>query len=336
MRHYRSAQTHGACRKSISLYDQQNQLPEIKQIRPELKEVFAHVLRGPLTRLDKAFKAFFKGIRKYPRFKARRRYNSFTFPENEGFKIKDGKLRLSKIGDIKIIIDRPLEGHVKNLTITRTPTGKWFACFQVEVEPKPLPESSKAVGIDMGLKTFAALSDGTMIDNPRFFAQDAHDLARAQRKLSRLKKGTPEHKKARQVVARIYERIANKRRDFAHKLSRWLVDNYGIIVFEKLNIKGMIQHPKLSASISDAAWNLLITFTEYKAEEGGRLFTQVNPNGTSQMCSGCGVKVCKSLSVRVHSCPHCGLVIDRDLNAAINILRLGLQSLGISPESPSR
>lgn len=190
-----------------------------------------------------------------------------------------------------------------------------------------MPHSSEAIGIDLGLKSFATLSTGESIANPRFFRRQEKQLAKAQRKLSVAKKGNPECKKRRKAVAHIYERIANKRRDFAHKESRKLVNRFALIVFEKLNIKGLLKNHCLAKSISDAAWNQLVNFTQYKAENAGRKCIQVNPRNTSQMCSGCGDIVEKDLSVRVHECPACGLVLDRDHNAAINILTLGLQSL---------
>ena len=192
----------------------------------------------------------------------------------------------------------------------------------------PLPAISDAVGIDCGLERFATLSTGEHIDNPRFFRQGENRLAKAQKKLSAATKGTPERVKRRKVVACIYERIANKRRDFAHQESRKLVNRFAFIAFENLNIRGMLKNHYLAKSISDAAWNQLVRFTSYKAENAGRRAVQVNPRNTSQACSGCGSIVKKDLSVRIHSCSGCGLILDRDHNAAINILALGLQSVG--------
>ncbi|MEW6213205.1 MAG: transposase [Acidobacteriota bacterium] len=319
--------------KSITCYDQISQLPSIKEIRPDLNTVHSQVLQEVLRRLDKAFDAFFRRVREgerpgFPRFRARSRYDSFTYSQS-GFTIEHGKLRLSKIGKIKIKLHRPVEGKIKTLTITRTATGKWYACFSVECEPADLPFTLDRAGVDCGLKEFAVLSNGSLIANPRFFRTEEKELAKAQRKLSAAKKGSAERKKRRKVVARIHERIANKRRDFAHKESRKLTNRFGIICFENLNIRGMLRNHRLAKSIADAAWNCLVLFTTYKAESAGRCVVQVNPQGTSQMCSGCGEIVPKSLSVRLHSCSGCGLTLDRDHNAAINILRLGLQSLGV-------
>jgi putative transposase len=234
---------------------------------------------------------------------------------------------------IKITQHRSVGGKIKTLSIQRDAVGNWYACFSCEVEPKPLPESEWAVGIDVGLESFATFSSGEKIANPRFFRQDEKELAKAQRKLSKSEKGTPERARRRKVVAHIHQRITNRRKDFTHKLSRQLVNEYGIIAFEKLNNNGMLQNHYLAKSISDAAWNGLVQYTIYKAEDAGRSVVLVDPKGTTQRCSRCGRIVKKSLSVRVHSCPVCGLKIDRDENAAINILALGLESLGASPRS---
>jgi len=184
------------------------------------------------------------------------------------------------------------------------------------------------VGVDVGLSSFITMSTGEKIDNPRFFTEE-RALAKAQRRLSKCANDTPERRKALKAVHRVHERIANKRSDFAHQLSKTLVDRFGVIAFEDLNIKNMLQNHRLSKSISDAAWRMLVTTTQNKAVEAGSVVVLVDPRNTSQMCSRCGLKVPKSLSDRVHECPQCGLVMDRDENAAINILRLGLQSLRI-------
>jgi len=185
------------------------------------------------------------------------------------------------------------------------------------------------VGIDVGLESFATFSNGETISNPRFFREEEHELARAQRKLSKAPKGTPERKKALKVVQRVHERISNRRTDFAHQISHRLVDQFGFIAFEDLNILNMLKNHCLAKSISDVAWGMLVKATESKAAYAGSKVVLVDPRQTSQMCSRCGLIVKKDLSERIHRCPECGLSMDRDLNAAINILRLGLQSVGI-------
>lgn len=317
---------------SINYHAQAIQLPEIKNIREDIRGAHSQVLQEVLKRLDTAFEAFFRRLKTkektgFPRFRSRFRYHSFTFPQT-GFVIESGKLKLSRIGKVKIKLHRQIAGRIKTCTITKSATGKWFACFSVEIEAQPLPKSFAAIGVDVGLKEFAVLSNGEAIHNPKFFRQEEKRLAKAQRRLSKAAKGTPERKYRRKVVAFVHERIADQRRNFAHQESSKLVNQYGIIIFEDLNIRGMLKNHSLAKSIADAAWSQLVQFTTYKAENAGRCAKQVNPRSTSQRCSRCGEIVKKELSVRIHNCEGCGLVLDRDHNAAINILSLGLQTLG--------
>lgn len=329
--------------ESLGLYDTINLLPRWKAERPSLNIVHSQVLQNACVRVDLAFKAFFRRVKAgeqpgYPRFKGPGRYDSLTYPQyGNGARLEGRHLILSKLGSIKVVLHRPLEGTIKTVTIRRASTGKWYACFSVEVEPSPQPVPDAAVGIDVGLESFATLSNGEKIANPRFFRKDERALAKAQRRLARAEKGTPERAKRRKVVARIHERIANRRRDFAHQHSRTLVNRFGIIAFEDLNVQGMLEGrsgaapQRLAKSIADAAWKQFVQYTMSKAAEAGRRVVLVDPRNTSQRCSRCGQLVQKDVSVRVHSCPVCGLVLDRDENAAINILRLGLQSLGANP-----
>jgi len=327
--------------KSSSKYATNALLPAWKVDKPELTEVFSQTLQNVQERVDLAFMAFFRRVKSgeepgYPRFKGKGWYDSFTYPQL-GFKLNNGVLRLSKIGDIKIKLHRPIEGKIKRLTVRRAATGKWYACFSVEVIDLPkLPwKDGSLVGVDVGLESFATLSNGEKIANPRFFRTEEAELARVQRKLSKATKGTPERKKALKVVMRVHERIANKRYEFAHRISNQLVNKHGLIAFEDLNIKGMTKNHCLAKSIHDVAWNMLVTLTTYKAASAGSMVVLVDPRNTSKMCSRCGILVEKTLSDRIHNCPQCGLSMDRDWNAAINILRLGLQSVGIqSVEAP--
>ena len=340
--------------KSLSLYDTNKLLTIWKQEHPELRSVFSQVLQNVQERVDLAFKAFFRRVKAgekagYPRFRGYGWYDSFTFKQF-GFALLDtgtthqrkcNGLLLSKIGAIKIILHRPIEGKIKTLTIQRDTVGNWYACFACDVEPEPLPFNELAIGIDMGLECFAKFSYGGGIDNPRFFRRDEQTLAKVQRKLSKADarpstgRGTPERAKRRKAVQHIHQRIANRRKDFAHQKSRELVNAFGFMAFEDLRIKNMLQNHRLAKSISDAAWNQLIAYTTYKAENAGRVVVLVEPRNTSKQCSCCGEMVEKSLDVRVHACPVCGLVMDRDQNAAINILRLGLESLGCALEAPA-
>lgn len=325
--------------ETIGLYDTQAMLPDWKAERKTLKLVHSQVLQNVQVRVDLAFKAFYRRVKAgeepgYPRFKQFGRYDSMTYPQyGNGARLEGNRLILSKIGAVLITFHRPVEGRIKTVTLRRSSTGKWFVAFAVEQERNAtadVPEA--AVGVDVGLEKFATLSTGETIDNPRFFRGDEGDLKRAQRRLSEQPKGTPERARRRRIVARIHERIANRRKNFAHQHSRRLVNRFGIIVFEDLSITRMIKNHCLAKSIADAAWNQLATYTQYKAEDAGAAYIEIDPRGTSQGCSRCGAVVKKDLSIRVHQCPHCGLEIDRDLNAAYNILRLGLQSPGLRPQ----
>lgn len=326
--------------ENVSRYDTIKMIPQWKQDNPNLTSAYSQSLQEACTRVDLAFQAFFRRVKAgetpgYPRFKGADRYDSFTYPQS-GFRLLGKQLEISKIGLVKIRKHRGIEGTIKTLTIRRTATGKWYACFSCEVEPKPLPKTESVVGIDVGLESFATFSNGEKIENPRFFRKSEKALAKAQRKLSKQKNGTSERKKAKKVVAHVHEKTANKRRDFAHKTSRNIVNGFQVIALEKLDIKQMRESgfKGIRKSIGDVAWNQFVQFTQYKAEEAGREFVQVNPRNTSKTCSRCGQLVEKKLSTRVHVCPHCGLSLDRDENAAINILRLGIQSLGLSLEAP--
>jgi putative transposase len=238
-------------------------------------------------------------------------------------------LHLSKIGDIKIWLHRKVEGTIKRLTIRRSSTKKWYVSFFVEDAPKDaVPDSEKVVGIDVGISNFAVLSDGTFVENQRYLASCEEKLAKAQSKKDKLPHKSPERRKAAKKVSHIYERLGNLRDNFAHQLSHRIVNDYNIICLEDIDIKNLIEKkPYMAKSVLDASWNRFRTYVTYKAESAGRKVVMVNPAYTSQMCSSCGSIVKKDLSVRVHNCPKCGLVMDRDLNAAKNILRLGLQSV---------
>jgi putative transposase len=321
--------------ENIGRYDTIKMIPEWKSENPFLVNAYSQCLQEACTRVDLAFQAFFRRCKAggealgYPRFKGDW-YKSFTYPQS-GFRLVSEKiLWLSKIGDVRIKLHRPIDGEVKTLSIKRDMLGKWHACFSVEVEYDPLPLTDKLIGIDLGLNSFAVYSDGQVIDNPRFFRRDEKELAKAQRKLSGCRKSSPEWHKHKRVVQHIHQRITNRREDFAHKLSKQIVDTHQFIALEDLKIADMQDgnFRSMNKSIGDASWRKLIQYTQYKAEKAGRTCVLVDPKNTTQMCSGCGEIVQKDLSVRTHECPHCGLVLDRDHNAARNILARGLSCLG--------
>jgi putative transposase len=323
----------------ISWYESKARIPVLKQERPTLKQVHSQVLQNVTERVELAFQAFFRRVREhaeepgYPRFKGKGRYDSFTFPQS-GFSLThDNRVCLSKIGSIKMVYHRPLKGKVKTCTIRRSSTGKWYVCFAVEVEPLRLPEVPSQVGIDVGLKTFATLSDGTEIENPRFFRKEEKALAKVQRKHSKLAKGTPQRVQHRKAVARVHERIAFRRANFTHQASRKIINSYGVIAVEDLHVNRMVHNHCLAKSIADASWSAFFSQLHSKAEEAGRLYIAVNPAYTSQTCSRCGHRQKMPLKERVFACPCCHVHLDRDLNAALNICALGLQGLGFSVEA---
>ena len=299
----------------IGKYDQMKSLTRNKT--EYQKQVYAQVLQDVLKRVDRSYKNFFDGAG-YPRFQGRNRYDSFTYPQI-GFKIIDNKLKLSKIGLIKTIQHRTIEGKIKTCTIKRD-VDQWYATFACEIDNIPLPPTNKSIGIDVGLNSLITTSTGEQIPPPKFLRKSEHQLKKAQRQLSRKKKGSSNRNKQRVEVAKIHRHIRNQRKDFNHKLSHQLIQSCDTIVFEKLQISNMVKNHNLAKSISDASWYQLITFTQYKAEYAGRNVELVDPRNTTQNCSGCGTKVPKDISVRTHQCPKCNLTLDRDHNAAINIL----------------
>ena len=326
-------------KSSINYYDQVNTLKKRKKDKGYLTAVHSQVLQDVLKRLDKSFQNFFRRVKKgekpgYPCFKLRDRFNSFTFPQS-GFKISAGKLILSKIGAIKLIQHReiPAKGIIKTCAIKRD-MGQWYVTFvvelpEIEVEKE---EIKSAVGIDLGLTDIATLSNGNKIDNPKWLRVGEKKLAKEQRRLARKKRSSSKRKKQKMIVANTHRKIRNQRKDFHHKISKELVVGYDLIVFEDLQIKNMVKNPYLAKSISDASWNQLVSYTSYKAESTGKIVKLVNPKGTSQLCSRCGMEVKKTLAVRTHKCPYCGLVMDRDENAAINILNRGLAKYVTAPQ----
>jgi putative transposase len=333
--------------RTVSYYDSKARLPVLKAERPSLKKVHSQVLQNVTERVELAFQGFFRRVKDhaedpgYPRFKGYGRYDSFTFTQS-GFSIvsvpqtasPDARVRLSKIGSVKMVYHRPVKGTVKTCTIRRSSTGKWYVSFSCEGAPLRLPETPSPVGIDVGLKTFATLSNGEEMAHPRFFRKEEKALAKVQRKQSNLAQGSPERRKHRKVVARVHERIKFRRDNFTHQQSRQFIDRFGVICVEDLHVKRMTHNHCLAKSIQDAAWSGFFDKLFSKAAEAGRTALKVNPAYTSQDCSRCHHRQKMPLSERVYHCPCCLLAIDRDLNAAKNICAVGLHSLGLALEAP--
>lgn len=353
--------------ESISFYGQKRDLVEIKEVlRPEYQEIASHVLQDVLLRLEKAFRAFFRRMKNgeqpdYPRFQGRNRYDSFTYPDGAGWKLdanarppdKKGmvrvNLRLTKIGTVKLHLHRDLAGRIKTLTIKREGE-HWYAIFTCEIgKPEALSVSHEDVGIDLGVTHFAALSTGEFIENPRHYRRAEKRLKKLQRALSRKKRGSHRRKKAVQAVAKAYRKIRNQRADFLHKESRKLVNQYQVIALEDLRVKNLIKAPApkqdengqylpngasakagLNKSILDAGWSMFTEMVSVKAASAGRTVILVDPFKTSQVCSQCHKEgPHKDLAERVHTCVYCGLVLDRDTNAALNILQAAHQQLSV-------
>ena len=332
-------------KSSLSCFEQHKHIKTWAEENEYLPRVHSQVLQNVAVRVDLAFKAFFRRCKAgetpgYPRFHGRGRYDSYTHPQS-GFALLDDAVRLSKIGVVRAIVHRHIEGKIKTCTIRRQ-NGKWFACFAIEAETVPLApngeaqRSASAVGIDVGLTSFATLSTGEQIENPRFYRKDEKALAKAQRRMSKFEKGTKERHRARKVVSRIHERIRNRRHNFAHQTARKIVNRFGVIAVEKLNVKGMQKNHGLAKSIGDAAWTQFRNVLAVKAESAGRAYIEIDPRYTSQDCYQCGYRTQKKLSERWHHCPMCSASLDRDHNAALNILSVGLHRIGIqSVEAPA-
>ena len=311
----------------ISYYDTKKMLPIWKAGNPALGQVYSQVLQNVSERVELAFQAFFRRVKAgeeevgYPRFKGYGHYDSFTYTQS-GFKLIGDKLTLSKIGDVHIKLHRPICGTVKTLTIRRDAAGNFYACFSCEVETAMLEPTSKSVGIDLGLTTFAYFSNGDKIKRQRWMKKDADDIARLQRRKEQFAKESVERRKVIHALDHAHQRVSNRRRNFAHQESRKLVNQYQFIAFEDLNIQEMQSNGDKTyhRGIADVAWGQFVQFTTYKAANAGRVVVRVNPKHTTQLCSGCHALVPKDITVRIHDCPHCGLV----LNATITPLSIFL------------
>lgn len=315
--------------KGVRWLGQQSQLPAIKEARPEFKNIHAHTLPAVLIRLNRSFQNFFRRVKQgdtpgFPRFKGRHRFNSLVFTPC-AFKVEGDRVKISKVGAVKIKMHRELPENHGTLFLKQI-CGAWYACFSCEVEPQPLPKSDAAIGIDVGLESFAVLSDGTVIQNPRYYQNAQRALRVAQRRVARRKKGSHRRRRAVEILQKIHEHVTNQRKDFQHKLSHRVVQQWGIIAVEDLNGKGLAGG-MLAKSVHDAGWSNFLSMLAYKAARAGRQFVDVNPSGTSQTCL-CGASVRKLLSDREHVCTECGLVAPRDLVSAQVILqRAGTQPL---------
>ncbi|MCF4969892.1 RNA-guided endonuclease InsQ/TnpB family protein [Nostoc sp. CMAA1605] len=331
----------GEIPQKVDYYTQALLLKQTSYLFPEYKNIYADCQQQNLMRLDKAWKRWLvpdkKGKRGgRPRFKKRGDICSFTFPRvnspKAGAHLTGSILRLSKIGEVEVILHRPIPDgfEIKQATILKKADG-WYVSFSLEdktvPESIPIDEIKTATGIDVGLEKFLTTADGQSIEVPQYYRKAQATLARQQRKLARKTKGSKNYQKQASKVSKIHLHIARQRKEFHYQVAHWLVNSYDLIVFENLNIKGLAR-TRLAKSILDVAWGAFLQIMQAVAVRRGKHMRGVDPRGTSINCSGCGARVEKTLSVRVHSC-ECGLVIDRDWNSALNLLKHGSVGLPI-------
>ena len=320
---------------SISRFEQEAELKDIRAAFPEYEAIHSHVLQDVLARLDRTYQAFFRRLQRgekagFPRFKGSNRYHSFSFKEyGNGARLDNGVLVLSKVGRISVHWSRPLEGTPKTITVSKEADGWYVAISCAEVPVQPLPSTGQETGIDLGLESFATLANGQPIFTPRYYRKAQAYLRRCQRRVARRRKGSHRRAKAVKLLAKAQQHIARQRRDFHHQQARKLVQAYDVIYHEDLRVANMLRNHCLAKSISDAGWGAFLSILAFKAASAGKQVVAVNPAFSSQRCSGqgCGAIVQKGLSVRWHACPECGTSLHRDHNAALNILQLGQATL---------
>jgi putative transposase len=297
--------------RKLSQKDTQALIVKLKTEKTELEQVYSKVLQMVNYQLwgnIRALSAMKNNGRKIGKLRFKGQWFKTLNFNQSGFRIEGKKLFLSKVGAITVKLHRPTEGVVKGVFVKRELSGKWFAIFQCENIVMPLAKNSEVIGLDVGMKHFLSDSDGRQIENPKFYRRSLERMQKAHRAVSRKKKGSKNRAKARVKLARVYDKVVNQRDDFLHKLSRFYINNYAVIIVEDLNIKGMVRNHNLAGKILDASWGKFLQMLSYKAENAGRALMKVNPRGTSREYK--------------HG------ELDRDYNASLNILERGLAGLG--------
>lgn len=316
---------------AIRWAEQSRQLTELRAEDVFARSVPRAIQEAVIKRVEITYQAFFRRVKNgdtpgFPRFRTRQRYKSFEYSSDarKPSPLRGDKLIVYGVGSCRVRLSRPVEGAIRTVRIIRRADG-YYAQLVCKVEkPVSLPKTNQSIGVDVGIESFATLSTGEQVENPRFTEKAEASLAKAQRKLSRKKKGSQNRKKARLVVAQKHLKVARARRHFHYQVANNLVKRFDSIFVESLNMQGMVKNPYLAKSITSAAWFSFFRILTFKAEDAGREVKRVNAKYTSQICSGCGLMVRKKLSRRKHICPECGLDIHRDHNAALNIRSRGL------------
>ena len=307
-------------------------LTQCRHALPDMAEVPANLQRWTLKRIDDAFQGFFHRLKArsgkagFPRFRGKGRWEAFGFSEFIGIRFDGKRLRfIGMPGELKLHLHRPLpdEADIRSCVFRRDGAG-WFICLHIAVATPPKRTVASAIGVDLGLKVFAYCSDNVVIPNPRIARRAENELRRRQRALSRCERGSHRRHKVRAQVARLHRKITDTRNTWLHRKSAALVQRADLIAVEDLNVSNRVRHPTLARSIADASWSRFVSMLDYTVEKTGGHLIRVDPRNTSQNCSGCHELVPKSLVVRTHACPSCGLVLDRDYNASLNILRAGM------------
>ncbi len=323
------------CGVTLTCYQQQAELKDLRAELPDYAAIHSHILQDVLARLDKTYQAFFRRVKAgqapgFPRFHGRNRYHSFTYKEyGNGARLDNGFLVLSKIGRVALRWSRPLDGRPKTVTVSHEADG-WYAIFScADVPAQPLPPTGRETGIDVGLKVFLITADGAVVENPRLHRRGEKKLKKAQRVVSRRKQGSHGRRKAVGHLQRAHQPVKRQRPGFHHKTALALLRQYDTIYLEDLQVANMVRNRHLAKSIADAGWVQFRTILAAKAACAGRRVVAIPAQYTSQDCSGCGTRVPKSLSVRTHACTSCGLVLDRDENAARNIQWAGQALRGV-------
>ena len=334
------AENKGKEKQSLNYYDMAKMLTELKQ-QPDtiwLKESNSQALQQSLRHLDNAYNNFFNNGFKFPVFKKKSGKQSFSVPQNFGIDVKANRLNIPKLSPLKITLHREIEGQMKSITVSKTSSGKYFASVLCEIEKDIKPKQiGGEIGIDLGLKSFLVTSKNERVDPPKFLRKSEEKLKRLQQLLSRKKKGSNRRDKARIKVARIHEKISNQRKDFLHKLSNRLVSENQAIFTENLNVKGIIINHRLAKSVSDAGWGEFIRQIKYKSEWSGVRFGQIDRFfPSSKRHNACGwINEPLTLKDREWTCQGCGQIVNRDFNAAQNILQFGkLSTVGQDMPKP--